>query len=269
MRLPGGLWEDGALRRGVRFRPLTGRTELTLAEADPTRESVVAQVTDALVQALDEVGGGAATPERVERLSVPDRQFLMLHLASRVQGEEERWLTGVCGECEEPFQLRVDPSQMPVKPAGPTYPFAEADTSGGRIRLRVPTGADQARIEAERRDARALRLLAAALVVDGDVDADGLTDEDVERIDAALEETSPEVGTRVATTCPGCGEGNELYVDPYRVLGRRRSDLLHEIHRLAGAYGWSEDEILSLPWERRRAYLGLVQKGRGMTGSPA
>jgi hypothetical protein len=39
----------------------------------------------------------------------------------------------------------------------------------------------------------------------------------------------------------------------------RRS--LHQVHRLALAYGWTEAQILSLSPTRRGYYLGLVQNG--------
>jgi len=35
--------------------------------------------------------------------------------------------------------------------------------------------------------------------------------------------------------------------------------LLVEVHALASAYGWSEQEILSLSDARRRLYLEMVQ----------
>jgi hypothetical protein len=41
-------------------------------------------------------------------------------------------------------------------------------------------------------------------------------------------------------------------------LGAWARRLLHEIHSLARAYGWSESEILTLSPARRQAYLELI-----------
>ncbi|WP_223645128.1 hypothetical protein [Corallococcus sp. EGB] len=35
--------------------------------------------------------------------------------------------------------------------------------------------------------------------------------------------------------------------------------MLHDIHRLAARYHWSEDEILRLKLSRRAAYLALIE----------
>ena len=39
----------------------------------------------------------------------------------------------------------------------------------------------------------------------------------------------------------------------------RAGALLHEVHRLASAYGWSEAQILALSPARRAQYLALVE----------
>jgi hypothetical protein len=39
----------------------------------------------------------------------------------------------------------------------------------------------------------------------------------------------------------------------------RAGALLHEVHRLASAYGWSEAQILALSPARRARYLALVE----------
>jgi len=44
-------------------------------------------------------------------------------------------------------------------------------------------------------------------------------------------------------------------------LYRAQRSLLHDIHRLAIRYGWSEDAIASLPSWRRREYLDFLDRG--------
>jgi hypothetical protein len=43
-------------------------------------------------------------------------------------------------------------------------------------------------------------------------------------------------------------------------LSGRAKRLLRDVHQLARAYGWSEAAIVSLPLDRRLAYLLLVEE---------
>jgi hypothetical protein len=66
-------------------------------------------------------------------------------------------------------------------------------------------------------------------------------------------------------SCPECGAGWESPLDAGAfVWARLRSAarrLLGEVDELARAYGWSEEQILSLPPQRRASYLELVRHG--------
>ena len=46
----------------------------------------------------------------------------------------------------------------------------------------------------------------------------------------------------------------------YRVTARAGA-LLHEVHRLASAYGWSETDVLAMSAMRRGVYLELARGG--------
>ena len=273
MVLPGGILRDGARRRDFAFRPLTGAVELALADATGVDSSLPTKVTAALVATLEHVGGEPPLPATVAALSVGDRQFLMGRLAVGL-GLGESWLTAVCGRCGERFDFSVDYRDLPVKEAGEGYPLAEVETSVGPCSFRVPTGADQ-EILAGLDDSEAFRsLLGRCLVAptgpEGDGSsrgekADGFTPDDAARIETALEAVAPEVAVSVQAACPACGTPHGIDVDPYRVLSHQTAGgLLQEIHILASAYHWSEAEILALPLKRRRSYLDLIDRSRGM-----
>ena len=70
----------------------------------------------------------------------------------------------------------------------------------------------------------------------------------------------------IALRCPECGASFDADLDP---IGFVWTDLevsaertLRDVDELARAYGWTEDEILSLPASRRSAYLSIVRGGR-------
>lgn len=259
--MPGGLWRHGECRRDWSFRTLTGEVELSILEAGRDRRSVPQRVTAVLTAALAELGGAAAQPETVRALSVADRQYLMRRLAVEI-GIEESWIASRCPRCGVGFDIPIRHGELPAKPAGEGYPFATAETSLGTVRFRVPNGDDQeaiAGIEDPQQARRALVARCAAEPLAGT-----LSDEDLDRIDAALEPVAPEVVTRAQAACPDCGKPIEIELDPYVCLGAADNGLFLDVHALASAYHWSEREILAMPSDRRRLYLSLVDQSRGM-----
>jgi len=261
MTLPGGLWRHGECRRDWSFRPLTGEIELSILEAGLGGGNIPQRVTAVLSTALAELGGAAAQPDTVRALSVADRQFLMRQLAA-VTGLDDSWVGARCLACGAGFDIPVRESELPVKTAGAGYPFANVETSLGPVRFRVPVGADQEAIAgiADPQEARrALALRCAVELPPGE-----LSEDDLERAEHALEAIAPEVATQAQTACPDCCRPATVHLDPYRWLAAADRGLFLDIHLLASAYHWSEAEILALPRERRRLYLSLVDRSRGM-----
>ncbi len=156
---------------------------------------------------------------------------------------------------------------MPVKEAGEGYPFAAADTVRGRRRLRVPNGADQeviAGLGDEEAMAELLRRCLARGEAEGGTSVGEPAADEIPALDAALEAVAPEVGLAVLAVCPDCGAEQEVAIDPYLCLAQAGSELFGEVHALAMTYHWSEAEILALPAHRRRLYLELIDRARGM-----
>lgn len=273
MLLPGGLWRGGGRRRDFAFKPLTGEVELAMAEQAAPDPNVPGWVTGVLAAALEHVGGEPADRDLVRDLCVGDRQFLARRLAAHL-GRDAVWLTADCGHCGEDFDFHLRQSALPVKEVeeetGQDQPWAEVATTLGTCRLRPPTGADQEALAALDDDGEALRTLVRRClqsVAGGPVEERerlALEDEDLEAIEEALEAVSPEVALTVRARCPECGGENDVWVDPYLGLWDRGDELFAEIHTLAAGYGWSEDQILRLPRTRRRIYLRLMDRARGM-----
>ena len=261
MKLPGGVWREGCLHRDVVFRSVDGHLEMALAEAAGALHDIPSRVSEALQAAVAEVGSQVPDRELVDALSVGDRQFLMSRLASHL-GLESVWLSATCGYCHGQFDFPLDYGAIPVKPAGEGYPFAEVLLAMGQVQVRVPTGADQRAILSWPDEQRAKVELARRCIVG---ESSALTDDDIACIETALEAVAPELSTHVAAPCPECGGDNLLEIDPYYCLGRVGNELFVEIHHLAAHYHWSESEILNLPRWRRKKYLRLIDRARGMT----
>lgn len=273
MQLPGGLWHNGERRRQFAFKRLTGEVELAFVEIASSKGSRPDQVTAALSATIEHVGGEMPTPSRVEALCVADRQFLMRRLAVFL-GMENIWLTACCGRCGERFDFFIKQSELPVKEAGESFPFATVETSAGLCRMRVPNGADQVAIATIEDSAFALQTLVHRCIVafpDTYSEAGGreslardFTTDDFRRVEGALDEVAAEVATTVQASCPECERANVIEIDPYMCLQHGQTDLFSEIHILASTYHWSEAEILTLDRSRRQRYLKFIDSARGL-----
>jgi len=78
----------------------------------------------------------------------------------------------------------------------------------------------------------------------------------------AIEQADPQAETLLDLTCPECGHGWSILLDIAEFLwteiAAKARRLLQEVHLLALAYGWQQDEILELSTYRRRRYLEMI-----------
>jgi len=266
--LPGGLMMGGKLHRSFGFKAVTGALELTLGEAVSAQGTHPARVTAVLLEALDFLGdNGPPDPSKVWGLSVGDRQFLMRRLGVHMD-DRPVWLSPSCGSCGEMFDVPVRHSLLPVKEAGEGYPEKIVETSMGRLKIRVPTGADQEAIASTPHEEEALRCLLHRIARregnDGVMDSARLSEEEIAHMEMVVEAMSPEVASHVITHCPSCEGVNRVPVSPYVCMEKPGGQLFEEIHLLAFWYHWSEQSILELPRSRRKIYLQMIDRSRGL-----
>jgi hypothetical protein len=85
----------------------------------------------------------------------------------------------------------------------------------------------------------------------------------IEAASTGVQEADPMVETMLDLECPSCKFKWQALLDIVSYLSIELSHharrLLGEIHRLANAYGWSEEAILAMSAGRRRAYLELSE----------
>ncbi|TVR53147.1 MAG: hypothetical protein EA425_03855 [Puniceicoccaceae bacterium] len=81
-------------------------------------------------------------------------------------------------------------------------------------------------------------------------------------LEAAADEADPAAEVRLDLVCPACGHGWQEIFEIGRFLWedicRAAGGLLDEVHCLASAYGWRENDILALSPARRGHYLDRV-----------
>jgi hypothetical protein len=270
MPLPGGLWHNDQCYREFGFRPLTGAVELAVSEASQFVGTRPEAVTDLLQASLGHLGGLEPDTVLIDTLSVGDRHFLTTRLFAWL-GKDEAWFTVDCQACNAHFDFPLRFSSLPVKPAGPSYPFCETILGAGTFKWRVPNGADQKVLALLPENADTVRVLLQHCLVEGKTAAGGvaldrliadLTDLEIAQVEAALEGQAPEVATLAQATCPGCSRVNMIQIDPFLYLNAPFQGISTDVHRIASVYHWSEAEILSLPSQRRQRYLDLIDQAQ-------
>jgi hypothetical protein len=84
----------------------------------------------------------------------------------------------------------------------------------------------------------------------------------IEVASARVAEADPLIETLLDLVCPACAQRWQAVLDIVAYLTREMAHqarhLLADVHRLASAYGWGEQEILALSPVRRRAYVEMA-----------
>jgi len=213
------------------------------------------------------------TTDLVGRLSVGDREALLLHLRRLTLGARMPCVVR-CAECREAIDLSVSIDEVLHPPYEEWQPEYEAQwqTERGavRVRYRVPTGADQIAAAAiATRDlpaARALLLRRCILAIETPEGAGGAAGngEPVCRreLPALMAARDAQAESLLEFVCPACGASGQALLDAadffFRELGAAVGDVYRQVHELALHYHWSEAEILALPWAKRQRYLALL-----------
>ncbi|MFB7276255.1 hypothetical protein ACFCZV_04020 [Streptomyces hydrogenans] len=137
-------------------------------------------------------------------------------------------------------------------------PATDTWTTGGfTITYRALTGRDVRAVDPTAPGARRTLLRRCLLSVSPPVD--DLPDDVLDALAPRLAELDPGADTVLTLDCPQCAHRWEAALDIADhvwtdVSGYARR-ILHDVHALARAYGWSEAEVLAVTPARRRFYL--------------
>jgi hypothetical protein len=253
-----------------RLRPISGfEEELIAARAD--QRNTAALCNEVLARCLVPPGADPARASaEIDALSVAERDQALVALRRRSFGDRVQCEV-TCPACQAVNEVDFDLAALPV-PGAPERRSVQVERDGLRAAARLPTAADQAALiggggtAAERRTALLARVLERLGDEHGPFDADavrGLPSAVRLAIEEALEAEMPDLDLAMEVSCAACGAGFsaplELVDFFFSELTRHAGALLREVHRLAREYHWAEQEILALPWPRRRAYLSLIE----------
>jgi hypothetical protein len=229
------------------LRRLDGRTEAAIA---PEQPGMATRVLAALATTRE----GAPLRPATLPVAVHDRLLAAIY---RAEIGEAVACRAACAGCAKPFEFAFPLAALIARQDEAAAAVGPPDEEGwwtapGGIQLRVPTLADA---DADG-GATLFARIARKKLPKGKIDAAA----------AFLEEASPLMSLDIATSCPECGHGQQVWFDLaaflIRTLAGERPFLLRETHLLAARYGWSHGEIMALPRDDRRAFAALIESER-------
>jgi hypothetical protein len=167
----------------------------------------------------------------------------------------------VCSRCREKLEFQMN--SRPLTEAPDPTPEGPVSVNGRLFRL--PTSRDLAcAVREPDPGLAAIRLLESCDLQGNSSEAncESLV-EDLELTGEQMARADPLAEIRVTFHCSNCGheweETLDLGVFVWARIEMLAKRLLREVHVLASAYGWIENEILSLSEARRSFYLQMVE----------
>ena len=206
---------------------------------------------------------GSLPAEFFEELSVGKRIECLLLLATG-SASANLSFPFKCSGCGEELELELSLDEISsLQRAADATDVITVGVGDRRIELRKSSGRDQSawhgEVYSDEYDATSRMI--TRLMTDP-IDVAQLSREELDAIDAAMDESDPLVNFSCGVDCLECGTANVYEVDLFEaavgMLERQQQQAVVMVHRLASRYHWSEEEIFAIPVRRREQYLELI-----------
>lgn len=218
--LPGGYFYDGCLHKDVQLKPVTGRDEEMLAEAEGAgNEFVTTLILANCIQSLGHLD--AVSIDTARKILIADRDFILLKQYQLTFGDKVDAVL-ICPACDKKMDIDFFLSQVEVveKNLGSQIftmelsPLAAYEDEQGRkhrnIEFRLPNGGDLEAVEGMQNEADAvIKLLSRCVSRVGDQRMDenisrSLTALARREIEEEMSELAPRVELEMDLICPEC-----------------------------------------------------------------
>ncbi|QGZ38234.1 hypothetical protein IP92_01463 [Pseudoduganella flava] len=199
--------------------------------------------------------------------SIGGRDDMLLALRERLFGDE---LVSVvdCPACGEAVETRWRAGQLRTGLAGEAPAPLEWTDGQVRVAFRLPTTADLLALPPHGSPATIRRLLLERCIESSDALSPGaavqpqdLPEPVLDALEQAMAAADPMADIDIALSCPACGHrwdvGFDIVSFLWAELHAWAQRLLLDVHKLARAYGWSEEQILALSPGRRMLYVEM------------
>lgn len=197
-------------------------------------------------------------------LPIGDRDRALLDLRERLFGSRINSVVAcpLCGDKTE-LAFGVNDIRIPIVRTSDTTSMM-VDVDQRQVAMRSLTCADLLAVEVEPSSLQRESLLRRCL---SNPDGDELVplNEPVQKLLVEkLAEADPQADIRIGVACGKCGHGWSAFFDIaghlWAEIDAWAKRLITEIHALASAYGWAEQDIVAMsPW-RRQLYMGMLRR---------
>lgn len=205
-------------------------------------------------------------PDTLARLSIGQRDAGLLRLRAWIFGPQLCCLAG-CPACEAQVELEFDVGDIWVADQAAPPEALSASIAGYAVRFRLPNSLDLAAVAGQAEVAQIRHLLLERCVLAAECHgkeaaAGDLPAEVGQAIVEHMAQADPQADVQLTLTCPECGHGWLAAFDIvsffWGEINAWAARILHEVHILATAYGWTEPEILALSPRRRQLYMEMI-----------
>jgi len=203
--------------------------------------------------------------EAMEKLTIGRRDRLLLDVRERTFGSHMNAVTE-CTACSARIEMEFETGEIRAAEIAEESEV-EMLFHEYRLRLRLPNSRDVMEATTVPIDAGAAKLFERCVVEaqrgDQTVGSRDLPSEVMELAIEKMALADPQADIHLTLQCPVCGVINRAPMDIAAYLWREIEmfavRVLQEVHELAAAYGWEEQQILQMSPTRRRCYLEMVR----------
>jgi len=242
------------------MRPLSASDLLTFWERGQTQRPVQRALALLIAACPD------ASPDELARLQIGRRDALLLTLREWTFGPRLECLA-VCPACGERLELTFNVADIRVTHEDSTR--AEDGelllrVADHEVHFRLPDSRDLERLTAgaSARQELLKQCLIRVRHQGNEIATDQAPSDLLEAVADKIAQADPQADVQLALSCARCGH---RWQAPFDIVSFFWAEIhswacrtLREIHSLASAYGWCEEDILNLsPW-RRQVYLEMV-----------
>jgi uncharacterized protein (UPF0212 family) len=202
----------------------------------------------------------------LSKLSIGTRDARLLKLRKETFGSHMQAMCD-CPHCGETIEMSFSVLDILVDPPVAEDVSLSLTMEDYNVHFRLPDSRDLAAVAAAGDRSLAAgqlfhRCLIDARQDDTIVSTDGLPPTVMDAVAERIAEVDAQSNVELGITCPAC---DHSWVSLFDIaaffwieISAWVNRMLRDVHTLACAYGWSEEEILTLSPARRRAYLEMV-----------
>lgn len=207
-----------------------------------------------------------ATPDALAQLSIGQRDARLLRLRERTFGGQLKSVV-TCPQCSERLEFDFSVEQITARSENEEMTTSSVSSDGYEVWFRLPNSLDLLALPRGVDLFRAKRFLLARCLFSIRLNGtertlDDLPAEVIEAVIGEMGRLDPQGDIQLALSCPRCEHAWQLAFDIvsffWSELCAWAQRILREVHTLASAYGWHEEEILALSAWRREIYLGII-----------